>query len=210
MVKVIRLVKRGDKLPGEFRQEWLEQNRELRKTAGRLVVGVMADVKVFGDEKPPFDGMAALYFSTPTEAAKAENTSISKGGVSLIADEKVLYERPNVALKGSAQLKVVVTAMRRQGLNPAQFKNAAISANAKVDRRVLAASPIQKIVASFTMPQAGETPLFDGMLEIYFASAEDIKAAFGSPVIGMLRVDEESYVRMDAPELRLVIEEHVL
>ena len=210
MVKVIRLVKRGDKLPGEFRQDWLEHNRELRKTAGRLVAGVAADVKVFGEEKPAFDGMAALYFSTPSEAAKAEDKSLGKEALSLIADEKVLYERPNAALKNAAQLKVVVTAVRRKGLTPAQFKNALISANAKVDRKALAASPIQKIVATFAVPQDGETPPFDGMMELYFASGEDIKATFASPVIGLLRTDEESYVQMDAPELRLVIEEHVI
>ena len=210
MFKVIRLVKRGDKLPGEFRQEWLEHNREVRKTAGRLVAGVAADVKAFGDEKPAFDGMAALYYSTPTEAAKAEDKSLGKGALSLIADEKVLYERPNSPLRNSAQLKVVVTAVRRKGLTPAQFKNAAISANAKVDRKALAASPIQKIVASFAVPQGAETPPFDGMMEIYFASGDDIKTAFASPVIGMLRIDEESYVQMDAPEIRVVIEEHVL
>lgn len=210
MFKVIRMVRRGDKLPGEFRQEWLEQHRELRKTAGRLVVGVAADAKVFGDEKPAFDGIAALYFSTALEAAKAEDKSMSRGAISLVADEKVLYERPNVALKNTAQLKVLITAERRPGLTPAQFKNAALSANAKVSRKALAASPIQKIVASFAVPQPGETPPFDAMMEIYFASADDIRAAFGSPIIGLLRTDEETYVRMDGPEIRLVIEEHVL
>jgi hypothetical protein len=210
MFKVIRMVRRGDKLPGEFRQDWLEHNRELRKTAGRLVVGVIADTKVFGDEKPPFDGMASLYFSTTTEAAKAEDQSLGKGAISLIAEEKTLFERPNVALKGANQLKVVVTAVRRKGLSPAQFKDFALKAHAKVERKAIVASPIQKIVASFAVPQPGETPFFDGMMELYFASADDIKAAFGSPVIGQLRRDEETYVQMDAPEIRLVIEEHVL
>src|SRR5690349_24759701 len=43
MLKVIRMVKRGDKLPAEFRQEWLERNRELRKAASNLVASVTAD-----------------------------------------------------------------------------------------------------------------------------------------------------------------------
>jgi hypothetical protein len=210
MFKVIRMVRRGDKLPGEFRQDWLEHNRQLRKTAGRLVVGVIADAKVFGDEKPPFDGMASLYFSTTTEAAKAEDQSLGRGAISLIAEEKTLFERPNVALKSSNQLKVVVTALRRNGLSPAQFKDLALKAHAKVEHKAIVASPIQKIVASFAVPQPGETPFFDGMMELYFAAADDIKRTFGSPVIGQLRRDEETYVQMDAPEIRLVIEEHVL
>lgn len=210
MFKVIRMVKRGDKLPGEFRQEWLEHNRELRKTAsGGLKVGVHADTKVFGEDKPPFDGMASLYFSTAIEAAKAEDKGLSKGAISLVAEEKTLFERPNVTLKNAGQLKVVVTALRKKGLSPAQFKDLALKALAKVESKALVESPIQKIVASFAMPQPGEAPFFDGMIEIYFGSIDDIKAAFASPVIGLLRRDEESYVQMDAPELRLVIEEHV-
>ena len=210
MYKVIRMVKRGDKLPGEFRQEWLEHNRELRKTAaGGLKVGVISDSKVFGDEKAPFDGMATLYFSTATEAAKAEDKSIGKGAVSLVAEEKALFERPNVTLKTNGQLKVVLTIVRKKGLTPAQFKDFALKAYNKVDSKAIVASPIQKIVASYAVPQPGETPVFDGMMELYFASTDDVKACFGSPVIGMLHQGEESYVQMDAPEIRLVIEEHV-
>src|SRR5690348_1507844 len=109
------MVRRGDKLPGEFRQEWLEHNRELRKTAARVKAGLLSDAKVFGEEKPPFDGMATLYFSTAAEATKAEDKSLAKGAVSLVAEEKTLFERPNVTLKNTGQLKVVVTAVRRQG-----------------------------------------------------------------------------------------------
>jgi uncharacterized protein (TIGR02118 family) len=211
MFKVIRFVKRGDKLPGEFRQEWLEHHRELRRAAaGGIKAGVVSDAKVFGEERPPFDGMAVLYFSTASEAAKAEDKSLGKGAISLVADDRVIFERPNLALKNSDQLKVVLTAVRRKGMSHAQFKDAAFKAHTKIESRMLAESPIQKVVASYAMQQPGETPPFDGMLELYFASIADIKAAFASPVIGMLQKDEESYVQMDAPEIRLVIEEYVL
>jgi hypothetical protein len=208
--KVIRMVRRGDKLPGEFRQEWLEHNRELRKTAARVKAGLLSEAKVFGEEKPPFDGMATLYFSTAAEATKAEDRGLAKGAVSLVAEEKTLFERPNVPLKNTGQLKVVMTAVRRQGLTPAQFKDFALKAHAKIESKAIVESPIQKIVGSFALAQPGETLPFDGMIEIYFASSDDIKAAFGSPVIGLLRRDEETYVKLDAPEIRLVIEEHVL
>jgi hypothetical protein len=209
MFKVIRMVKRGDKLPGEFRQEWLEHNRELRKTAsGGLKVGVLADDNVFND-KSPFDGMASLYFSTASEAAKAEDKSLAKGSISLVAEELPIFERPNVALKTHGQLKVVVTALRKKGLTPLQFKDLALKALRKADRKALGDSPIQKIVASFAVPQTGDVPVFDAMIELYFPGVDAIKTTFGSPVIGMLRRDEETYVQMDAPELRLVIEEHV-
>ena len=211
MFKVIRLVKRGDKLPGEFRQEWLEHHRDIRRAAaGGIRAGVPADGRFFGEEKPAFDGMATLYFSTAAEAAKAEDKSLGKGALSLVAEEKVIFERPNLALKTSGQLKVVITAVRKNGLRPSQFKDAALKAHAKIESKMLAESPIQKVVASYAVPQAGEAVPFDGMLELYFASADDIKAAFASPVIGMLHRDEESYVQMDAPEIRLVIEDHAI
>ncbi len=210
MFKVIRLVKRGDKLPGEFRQEWLEHNRELRKAASRITAGITAEGKFFVEEKPPFDAMASVYFSTAIEAAKAEDRSLARGAISLVAEEKVLFERPNLALKTTGQLKVVVTAVRKKGLSPAQFKDFALKAQTKVESKAIVESPIQKIVGSFTVPQPSEIPAFDAMMELYFASADDIKAAFASPIIGMLRKDEETYVQMDAPEIRLVIEEHAL
>lgn len=204
------MVKRGDKLPGEFRQEWLEHNRGLRKAAARITAGVTAEGKFFVEDQPAFDGMASVYFSTAIEAAKAEDRSLAKGAISLVAAEQVLFERPNVVLKTAGQLKVVVTAVRKKGLSPAQFKDAALKAHTKVESKAIVESPIQKIIGSFTVPQPSEIPAFDGMMELYFASADDIRATFESPIIGLLRRDEESYVQMDAPEIRLVIEEHVL
>jgi hypothetical protein len=212
MFKVIRMVKRGDKLPAEFRQEWLEHNRELRKAAAKLVASVAADTTVLGDEPPPYDGISALFFSTVEEATKAEDKSLGKDAISVVAEDKVLFERPDgdKLLKAIGQLKVVTTAQRKKELSAAQFKDAALKAFAKVESKSIVESPIQKIVASFAVPEEGKAPAFDSMIEIYFATTDDIKAAFESPVIGFLRKDEESYVQMDAPEIRIVAEEHVL
>ncbi|HUQ73187.1 MAG TPA: EthD domain-containing protein [Burkholderiales bacterium] len=209
MFKVIRMVKRKDKTPAEFRQEWLERNRDLRKTANRLVASVVADGKILGYE-PPYDGVAALYFPGEKEARDLAEKNQGKDSITLVADEKVLFEKPGATLKSMGQLKVMLTAVRRQDLSPAQFKDASLKGYAKVDFKTLSDTPIQKIVASFAVPEKGKEPAFDGMLEIYFASPEDIVATFGSPVIGALRKDEDTLVRLDAPEIRIVSEEHVL
>jgi hypothetical protein len=71
-------------------------------------------------------------------------------------------------------------------------------------------SGIQKIVASFAVPEKDKPAAFDVMLELYFNEKDDVKATFGSPVIGMLRKDEETLVDLAAPEIRIVAEEHVL
>ena len=206
--KVIRMVKRGDKLPAEFRQEWLERNRELRKTAGKLVAGVLADGNILPGE-PLFHGVASLYYRTIAEARAAHEKDIGKDAISVIAEEKVLFEKSGATFKAVAQLKVILTAVRKKELTPAQFKDAALKGYAKAESKALIEAGVQKAVASFAQPEKGISA-FDVMLELYFDTADDIKGAFGSPVIGMLRKDEDALVDMNAPEIRMVVEEFVL
>ncbi len=209
MFKLIRMVKRGDKLPAEFRQEWLERNRELRKTANNLIASVVADGKLLGDD-PAYDGVAALYFPTEAEARAAEATGHAKDAISVVADEKVLFERTGATLKPLGQIKVILSSVRKKDLSPAQFKDASLKGYAKVESKALMDSGIQKIVVSFTVPEKDKAAAFDVMLEVYFATSDELKAAFASPVIGALRKDEETLVQLDAPEIRIVSEEHVL
>lgn len=208
MLKVVRLVKRGDKLPAEFRQEWLERNRELRKAASKLVASVASDGNILPGD-PLFHGVAALYYPAINEARAAQEKDIGKEALSTITEEKVLYERTGATLKPMGQLKVILTSIRKKELTPAQYKDAALKGYAKVESKMLMDSGIQKIVGSFATP--GEKKQgFDSMLEIYFAGADELKAAFGSPLIAALRKDEETIVDLDAPEIRMVAEEFVL
>jgi EthD domain-containing protein len=208
MFKVIRMVKRGDKLPAEFRQEWLDRNRELRKAASQLVASVPADGNILPGE-PLFHGFAALYYPAMNEARAAHDTEIGKEALSTITEEKMLYERTGATLKPMGQLKVILTSIRKKELTPAQYKDAALKGYAKVENKMLKDSGILKIVGSFATP--GEKKQgFDSMLELYFASADELKAVFGSPLIGALRKDEEAIVDLDAPEIRMVAEEFVL
>jgi hypothetical protein len=208
MFKVIRMVKRGDKLPAEFRQEWLERNRELRKTAGKLIASVLAEGNILPGE-PLFHGVAALYYPTLAEARAAHEKAIGKDAISVVAQEKVLFEKSGATYKPMGQLKVVLTAVRKKELTPAQFKDAALKGYAKAESKALIQAGVQKAVASFAQAEKGIAAL-DVMLELYFDSADEIKAAFGSPVIGMLRKEEDALVDINAPEIRMVVEEFVL
>jgi len=209
MFKLIRMKKRGDKLPAEFRQEWLEKNREVRKTANKLVASVVAEGKILGDEAA-YDGVAALYFPTEKEARASEDKNLGKDSISAVADEKTLFERTGATLKPMGQMKVILASVKKKELSPAQFKDASLKGYAKVESKALMDSGIQRIVASFTVPEEGKESAFDVMLEIYFPGTDELKAAFASPVIGALRKDEETLVQLDAPEIRIVAEEHVL
>src|SRR5207253_1628347 len=209
MFKLIRMKKRGDKLPAEFRQEWLEKNREVRKTANKLVASVVAEGKILGDEAA-YDGVAALYFPTEKEARASEDKNLGKDSISAVADEKTLFERTGATLKPMGQMKVILASVKKKELSPAQFKDASLKGYAKVESKALMDSGIQRIVASFTVPEEGKESAFDVMLEIYFPGTDELKAAFASPVIGALRKDEETLVQLYAPEIRIVAEEHVI
>jgi hypothetical protein len=45
------------------------------------------------------------------------------------------------------------------------------------------------------------------MVELYFAALPDIRAMFAGPIPAMMRKDEENFVQMDAPAVRLVATE---
>ncbi len=209
MFKLIRMVKKGDKMPAEFRVEWLERNRELRKTANKLVASVVADGKVLGDD-PPYDGVASLYFPAEKEARDANEKSQAKDSLSVVMDEKTLFERTGATFKALGQLKVILASVKKKDLPSTQFKDLSLKGYAKAESKALMESGIQKIVASFAVPEKDKPAAFDVMLEIYFNSTDDVKATFGSAVIGMLRKDEETLVQLDAPEIRIVAEEHTL
>jgi hypothetical protein len=208
MFKVIRLQKRGDKLPAEFRQEWLERNRELRKTAGKLLASVVAEGNVLPGE-PLYHGVALLYYPTINEA-RAVHEKDTKDGISIIADEKTVFEKTGATYKPMGQLKVMLTDVRRKDLTPAQFKLDASKVYAKVESKAMIDAGVQKMVLNFAQPQKGREPAFDSMLELYFGNADEVKAAFASPLIAEMRKEIEHFVDLNAPEIRIVAEESTL
>ncbi len=200
--KVVRMAKRGDKTPAEFKPEWLERHRELKRAANRVVASIATGEVALGGEEPPFDGMAAIYYSN-AEAARA-----------VVCEEHAMSQKPDAdkLIKSNGQLKIVRTVFRRKDLTQLQFKDYWLMNHAKLEARVIAESPMLRIVATFALPpeKGGNEPAFDGMVELYFASAEDIRTTFAGPVPAMMRKDEENFVQMDAPAVRLIAEEFVL
>jgi hypothetical protein len=57
----------------------------------------------------------------------------------------------------------------------------------------------------------GNEPYFDGMEEVYLASLEDFNAMLASPIPALMRKEEENFVQMDAPHnASLMVEETTL
>jgi uncharacterized protein (TIGR02118 family) len=232
-VKIVRLVKRRAELtPARFKEYWLERHaaherRAIDATPLQKVVASFATGEVaLGGTVPPFDGMVALYFSSledaratfsgPATAAMREDAKnfadLSLVPPQIFADEYLMSEKPGAAtaMKKSGQLKIIRTVHRRRDLSHAQFKDYWLNNHSKLEDRVIRETGVQRIVATFAVPQYREEPDFDGMVELYFSGVEDIRAMFSGPVPAMMRKDEENFVQMDAPAVRLVAEEYLI
>lgn len=194
--KVVRLSKRGVLSADAFRQS-------LAETGGtnplKAVISLSTGEVALGGTTPPFDGMAALYYPT-LEAARA---AAKRWPDALVCDEHLMSQKA----KPETKLKIIRTVYRRRDLTHAQFKDYWLKNHSRLEDRVIAESPVQRIVATFAVPEPGRDPLFDGMVELYFASPADLRAMFAGPIPAMMRKDEENFVQMDAPAVRLVAEE---
>jgi len=194
MFKLIRMLKRRH---GLTPQQFGDELRRLDAASpARVVVSLSTGEVALGGEAPPFDGMAAYYFST-LEGARA-----AAGGVAdaVVCDEHLMAQKPNPAIG----LKIIRTVYRRRDLTHAEFKDYWLKNHSRLEDRVIAESPVQRIIASFAVPEPGRDPAFDGMVELYFRDIADIRAMFAGPIPAMMRKDEENFVQMDAPAVRLV------
>lgn len=207
--KVVRMAKRGDKLPAEFRQEWLEKHRELKRAA-KKVVASLATTHI---KEPPYDGIAALYYGSAAEARAALGDDPSK--VEVACDEQVMAQQGDAdrLVKPMGQLKLVRTYIRRKDLTLAKFKDYWLKNYIHLHKRLVTESPVVRSVVSFALPPetGGNEPHFDAMVELYLPSADDLAKLIGAPVLGQMRKDEENFVQLDSPgDIALVAEENVL
>lgn len=202
MFKVVRMAKRPAAVSAaQFRDHWTSAQQGISPSPARIVVSVATGEVALGGQTPPFDAMAALYYGTVVEARTA--CAGMKDEIAQVCDEHLMSEKPNP----ETRLKIIRTVYRRRDLSHQQFKDYWLKNHSRLEDRVIAESPVQRIVATFAVPEAGKEPAFDGMVELHFRSMEDIRAMFAGPIPAMMRKDEENFVQMDAPAVRLVAEE---
>ena len=194
--KVLRMVKRrAGESREDFARRWLAEHP--KKAVVTLATGEIA----LGGAEAPFDGMSVTYFPTEHEARAA--AAQFSGDIVMACDEHAMGQKP----MPQAKIKIVRTVYRRRDLTHREFKDYWLKNHSKLEDRVIAESPVQRIVASFALPEPGRHPAFDGMVELYFAAVDDIRATFAGPIPAMMRKDEENFVQMDAPAIRVVCEE---
>jgi len=205
--KVVRMAKRGDKLPLEFKQEWVDLHSQFKRASDKVVVSMVKS------ENAPFDGLAAMHYSNVAKA-KATLTD-SAGRQEVLCEEFLSGEKLDAAksLKPMEQIKVVRLIIRKSGMSLADFKKYWQTNYAKLEKRLTVETPVLRVVASFAVPpEAGANePYFDGMEEVYLASLEDFKAMLASPIPALMRKEEESFVQLDAAHnASLMVEETTL
>jgi uncharacterized protein (TIGR02118 family) len=233
MIKIVRLVKRRpDFTFAQFKDYWLtrhveHERRAIESTPLQKVVASIATGEVaLGAAVPPFDGMVALYFrnleearatfSGPGTAAMRDDARnfVARDAIppQIFAEEYLMSEKPQAAaaIKTSGQLKIIRTVFRRRDLSRAQFRDYWLNTHSKLEDKVIATTDMQRIVATFAVDEYREEPDFDGMVELYFNRIEDIRAMFAGTVPATMRKDEENFVQMDAPAVRLVAEEYLI
>ena len=234
--KYIRMIKRrpGSTLK-QFRDYWLEgwaerDKRAMDKAAAirRIVKNVSTGEVALGGTEPPFDAMLALFFDSFADAQAAcgggklsplfgDNPNHVDTAIptqEMIADEYQMGQKPDAAsvLTGPRRLKIIRTVYRRNDLDPQQFKDYWLRNHARLEDVVIRQSPVVRIVATFAVPDGldGKKPPFDGMVELYFKSTDDIRAMFASSIPAMMREDEKNFVQMDAPAIRFVADESIV
>lgn len=205
--KVVRMAKRGDKLPLEFKQEWVELHSQFKRASNKVVVGIPKS------ENSPFDGLAAMHYSN---AAKAKDTlGDHPGRQEVLCEEFVSGEKPDAAktIKPKEQIKIVRLIIRKKDMSLAQFRDHWLKSYAKLEKRLTVETPVQRVVANFALaPEPGANePYFDGMEELYLSSLEDFNAMLASPIPALMRKEEENFVQLDAPlNATMMVEETVL
>lgn len=205
--KVVRMAKRGDKLPHEFKTEWLELHGQLKRAANRVVASVPTN------DAPAFDAIAAMYQSSADKARSMVSDDGKRQEV--VCEEFLAGEKVDAAktVKSKDQIKIVRIFIRRKDMTLAQFRDYWLKNYAKLEKRLAVETPVLRVVASFALPPepGANEPYFDGMEEVYLASMEDFNAMLASPIPALMRKEEENFVQLDAPHnASMLTEESVL
>src|SRR5882672_8498973 len=201
MVKIVRLVKRrADLTLAQFKDYWLtrhalHERRAIATTPLQKVVASIATGEIaLGGTAPPFDGMVALYFWSLEDARAAFSGQATAGmredaknfvdssqaPPQIFADEYLMSKKPGAgpSMKSSGQLKIIRTVYRRRDLTHAKFKDYWLSNHSRLEDKVVETTGVQRIVATFALPDDHKSPEFDGLAELYFNGLEDIRAMF--------------------------------
>ncbi len=94
-------------------------------------------------------------------------------------------------------IKVIGFVKKRKDLSFQEFKDYWIKKHNRLEKESVEKNPVVKIVASFVMEDAVGKGPFDGMVELYFRSIEEMKAQMSGPQPGIMKEDEKNFCDPD-------------
>ena len=108
-------------------------------------------------------------------------------------------------------IKVVALYKRRPGMTREEFKEYWLTKHAILEKENVEKNWARKIVASFALQdEALPEPPWDGMVELYFDSTEDMKRDIEGDQGRLMRADEENFVDHTFPGMVCVTKEYLV
>ena len=105
-------------------------------------------------------------------------------------------------------IKKIGLVKKRQDLTRQQFKEYWLNNHSKLEKESAQKNPVRRIVASFVV---GENPApFDGMVELYWATEEEMKAQAAGPQGKIMAEDEKNFCDQSAAPVFVVTEEYLM
>lgn len=90
-------------------------------------------------------------------------------------------------------IKVIGLVKRRPDMTQQQFRDYWLNQHSKLERASLARNPVQRIVVNFTEENMIGAAPFDGMVELYYASREEMQRQWSSGHDTTMRADEANF-----------------
>ncbi|MFH0916166.1 MAG: EthD domain-containing protein [bacterium] len=108
-------------------------------------------------------------------------------------------------------IKAVIFVKRRKDLTREQFRDYWLTQHSKLEKENAEKNWVRKIVASFTVEDDSlPEPPFDGMVELYFDSIEDMKKDVQGEQRKIMRADEENFCDHSEEQLVVITQEYLM
>lgn len=90
-------------------------------------------------------------------------------------------------------IKVVGLVKKRPDMTHEAFKDYWLNKHSRLEKDSLAKNPVRRIVANFFQDNLVGAAPFDGMVELYYDSIEDMRAQWSSGHDDAMRADEANF-----------------
>jgi uncharacterized protein (TIGR02118 family) len=108
-------------------------------------------------------------------------------------------------------IKAVLVFKRRPGMSRKEFKEYWLNKHAILEKENVENKWVRKIVASFAIEDESlPEPPWDGMVELYFDSMEDMKRDVEGEQRQIMQADEENFMDHSFPEMLCVTQEYLV